>query len=451
MKRLLLFTAVTVLCSLTSFGQTTLQVTFGEDGASATPEEMAAVETLEVLGEGNAQNLTLIKEACLLEGSKLRVLDFTSTEFPDKKIPEKAFYVETEDSGEDAARLSLDRIVFGSLNVDAVGAYAFKNVECPEILIPGYLGKIGEEAFADCGVTAFPTPKVYGEIGNGAFSNCLGLTEVRLEDSFFSPLTIGEEAFSGCSNLRTVALGSGVTSIEYDAFEGTAVETLILPMSVETAWLTDMESLREIWSLSPVPPALKIFPEGTDVVAKVCPGSVAKYLSSEGWSSCSNIEEFTSLPEEVEIEPSNFQIKIQGGCLSTVSFNFDGCGHPVINSKMELFEDGKEAPVAVAAVVRDESANCLCVDAEFSYIELTPGKEYHLVIPAGAFSKDGIPNAQFSRLLTYNGSLEGVEIVEGDDIYTTDDRLFDLHGREVYEVVPGQPYIKGGKVFVETK
>ena len=65
MKRLLLFTAVIVLCSLTSFGQTTLQVTFGEDGASATPEEMAAVETLEVLGEGNAQNLTLIKEACL--------------------------------------------------------------------------------------------------------------------------------------------------------------------------------------------------------------------------------------------------------------------------------------------------------------------------------------------------------------------------------------------------
>ena len=47
--------------------------------------------------------------------------------------------------------------------------------------------------------------------------------------------------------------------------------------------------------------------------------------------------------------------------------------------------------------------------------------------------------------------LSGVSNVSEDSLTAPADRLYDLQGRELREAVPGQPYIKGGKVFVETK
>ena len=48
--------------------------------------------------------------------------------------------------------------------------------------------------------------------------------------------------------------------------------------------------------------------------------------------------------------------------------------------------------------------------------------------------------------------LECVESLDAEGGFTApEDRLYDLQGRELRETVPGQPYIKGGKVFVETK
>ena len=48
--------------------------------------------------------------------------------------------------------------------------------------------------------------------------------------------------------------------------------------------------------------------------------------------------------------------------------------------------------------------------------------------------------------------LECVESLDAEGGFTApEDRLYDLQGRELREAVPGQPYIKGGKVFVETK
>ena len=47
--------------------------------------------------------------------------------------------------------------------------------------------------------------------------------------------------------------------------------------------------------------------------------------------------------------------------------------------------------------------------------------------------------------------LSGIRNVSEDSLTAPADRLYDLQGRELREAVPGQPYIKGGKVFVETK
>lgn len=56
-----------------------------------------------------------------------------------------------------------------------------------------------------------------GEIGNSAFSNCTNLTTVELGDGVTS---IGTSAFFKCTQLSSIAIGSGVTSIGTSAFSG---------------------------------------------------------------------------------------------------------------------------------------------------------------------------------------------------------------------------------------
>lgn len=54
-----------------------------------------------------------------------------------------------------------------------------------------------------------------GEIGNSAFSNCTNLTTVELGDGVTS---IGKSAFLKCTQLPSITIGSGVTSIGTSAF-----------------------------------------------------------------------------------------------------------------------------------------------------------------------------------------------------------------------------------------
>lgn len=56
-----------------------------------------------------------------------------------------------------------------------------------------------------------------GEIGNSAFSNCTNLTTVELGDGVTS---IGTSAFLKCTQLSSIAIGSGVISIGTSAFSG---------------------------------------------------------------------------------------------------------------------------------------------------------------------------------------------------------------------------------------
>ena len=54
-------------------------------------------------------------------------------------------------------------------------------------------------------------------IGEQAFYGCSGLASITIPNSVE---TIGSQAFEGCSGLVSVVIGSGVVSIDYSAFDG---------------------------------------------------------------------------------------------------------------------------------------------------------------------------------------------------------------------------------------
>lgn len=72
-------------------------------------------------------------------------------------------------------------------------------------------------------------PEGVKQIGPGVFKDHKGITGVSLPSSL---LIIGEEAFAGCTNLKSYSGGSNVTQIRDRAFEGCPLETVRIPASV---------------------------------------------------------------------------------------------------------------------------------------------------------------------------------------------------------------------------
>jgi hypothetical protein len=126
--------------------------------------------------------------------------------------------------------------------VKSVGEYAFSNCKALEsVVIPDSLVEIGEYAFSDCIVLKSITlPKVevindsafsncteiaslslgtnVKTIGNNAFRGCSKIASVTIPDS---ATTIGANAFLDCSSLATLKLGKGITDIGSKAFAAT--------------------------------------------------------------------------------------------------------------------------------------------------------------------------------------------------------------------------------------
>jgi len=100
-----------------------------------------------------------------------------------------------------------------------------------DITIPAGVISIGEQAFFGCtGITSVTIPGSVISIGNMAFQNCTGLTSITLPESV---IIIGERAFVNCTGLTSVTIGNNVTSIGAGAFANcTSLTSITIPASV---------------------------------------------------------------------------------------------------------------------------------------------------------------------------------------------------------------------------
>ena len=105
-----------------------------------------------------------------------------------------------------------------------------------ELVIPDSVTSIGDYAFSGCSnFTSVIIPDSVTSIGDSAFNNCCSLTSVIIGNSVTS---IGDSAFDNCYYLESITIPDSVTSIGYHAFSGcTSLTSVTIPDSVTSIGL----------------------------------------------------------------------------------------------------------------------------------------------------------------------------------------------------------------------
>ena len=190
--------------------------------------------------------------------------DITDIEIPDTttEIPMYAFTC-----------LTNIKSVNISSSVTSIGEGAFAYCfSLSSITIPDSVTSIGERAFYNCSsLTSITIPDSVMSIGDNAFYNCTGLTSITFED-MTGLINIGTYIFDGCdnvkqltiqsgevknldfsdlSNLTTVTLGDGVTSIGNFVFHYcSSLTSITIPDSVTSIGDSAFESCSSLENIN---------------------------------------------------------------------------------------------------------------------------------------------------------------------------------------------------------
>lgn len=110
-------------------------------------------------------------------------------------------------------------------SLTTIGNRAFANSNISDISFNESLSSIGEEAFSSCSSlrVSLMLPESLSTLESQAF-NSSGLLGVTVNGD--GNLVIGPEAFASCNSLSNVTIGSGVKSIDNNAFAHSDVQTL---------------------------------------------------------------------------------------------------------------------------------------------------------------------------------------------------------------------------------
>lgn len=239
-------------------------------------------------------------------------------------IPNSVLSIDDE-SFSGCERLTSLIIPYGVVNI---GFRAFWNSGLEKIDIPNSVKTIGENAFAwsEC-LMSVSIPNSVNSVGTGAFSHCSKLASITVSvgNTFYdsrnycnaiietssntlivgckktiipnSVTTIGESAFCGCSDLKTITIPNCVKKIGWFAFfECDNLVSVTIPQSViniEEQAFSGCEKLSALYVYNPIPPTLAYnsFVNCDKVILHVPNGAKDAYLNEYGWNLFSEILE----------------------------------------------------------------------------------------------------------------------------------------------------------------
>ena len=189
---------------------------------------------------------------------------------------------------------NITSFVFGDSvqHIPAYLCYGMNNLS--SITIPNNAISIGKNAFYGCsGLTSVTIPNSVISVGGYAFYNCSGLASVTIGNNV---TTIGTDAFYGCSGLTSVTIPNSVTSIGNSAFEQCSG---LIRVNIDDimAWC---EISFDDEKSNPLSEAHHLFLNGTEITSLVIPYGVSSikdnaFTGCEGLSLISIPNSVTSI------------------------------------------------------------------------------------------------------------------------------------------------------------
>ena len=125
---------------------------------------------------------------------------------------------------------TLSQITFPQ-NLNSIGAYAFAQTGIKDIVIPSSVSSISNNAFEASKVQTLNLGSGSLTLGNEVFENCQNLKKVTVGHGVE---TIPSSCFNNCASLQEVSLESGIQTISDKAFAGcTSLESISIPNTVK--------------------------------------------------------------------------------------------------------------------------------------------------------------------------------------------------------------------------
>ncbi len=171
-----------------------------------------------------------------------------------------------------------------------IGERAFYGSGMESVTLPNTVTTMGDDVFANSkSLTSFVGNGVIS-VGSSAFENCSSLTSAS-----FSPelSVIASSMFDGCSSLKEFALSEKITMVGYCGFQGTGIESFVLPANAtfdradSSALLKNCTSLKTAQLNNRVATLGSSFFEGDKVLTTVTGLSGVTNIESNVFSGCS--------------------------------------------------------------------------------------------------------------------------------------------------------------------
>lgn len=201
------------------------------------PDGVTSIEQIAFNGCSEITNIVIPDSVVTIKSSAFNMCSSLTKIF----IPSSVGYIDTpmfticenlseiEVSEDNKNYSSSNGVLF---NKDMSELILFPNAHGEEYTIPNGVTSIGESAFSGCSnLTSVTIPKGVVSIGNSAFHGCSALTDITLPDTI---TTIEDHAFSFCKNLKNIDLGSCIEKIGFSAFSScVSLSIITIPKSVK--------------------------------------------------------------------------------------------------------------------------------------------------------------------------------------------------------------------------